>query len=82
MATSIDKWPILLNFNDVRRITGFSKYKILKMINAGELPMIKVRGQYVINKVTLIKWLKEMNIQPLAIDQKPITKSQEYSGGL
>jgi hypothetical protein len=77
MVTSIDKWPILLNFNDVRCITGFSKYKILKMINAGALPMIKVRGQYVINKVTLINWLKEMNIQPLEIDQGSITKSQE-----
>lgn len=54
-----DTWPLLLYFKHVMAITGIGKNKALSMIQSGELPMIKLRGQYVISRKGMLTWLEQ-----------------------
>lgn len=58
-----DTWPILLNLKEVQTITGIGKNKALIMIASGELPMIKLRGRYVISRKGLVAWLQQYDGQ-------------------
>lgn len=59
ISNNSDTWPLLLKREDVQKITGFSKGKVLKLIQDGNLPMVRLRGGYVINRDAMIKWLAQ-----------------------
>lgn len=54
-----DTWPLLLTLKQVQAITGFGKGKALNLIKSRELPMVKLRGSYIINRDTMINWLQQ-----------------------
>ena len=48
----------IIGLKDIYEILPFGKKKILKLIHAGELPVLKIGRTYITTKEQLIKWVE------------------------
>lgn len=48
----------IIGLKDIYEILPFGKKKILKLIHAGELPVLKIGRTYITTKEQLIKWIE------------------------
>lgn len=48
----------IIGLKDIYEILPFGKKKILKLIQAGELPVLKIGRTYITTKEQLIKWIE------------------------
>lgn len=53
-----DTWPLILSLKDFRAITGFGHNKTLAMAAAGEIPVKRARGRWMMSKSALLAWLE------------------------
>jgi len=57
--TNPEEWPYVMKLREVMTVIGCGKNKGLELVQSGELPAKKVRGEWLITKEALLKWLNE-----------------------
>ena len=60
IANDPQSWPMLVKVKDVCKITGFCKNKVYTLVQDEIIPMVKLRGEYVISRDTLEQWIKQL----------------------
>lgn len=52
-----ESWPYILHPIQIQQIADMGKNKTLELLNSGELPAKRVRGRWLINRDSFLKWL-------------------------
>lgn len=55
--------PELLTVQQMASYLGMGENKAYEMVNAGEIPALKIRGRWRIPKHLLVKWVNEESIK-------------------
>lgn len=53
-----DSWPPMLSLKEFRAIARIGHNKALSMAAAGDIPVKRVRGRWMMTKVALLDWLR------------------------
>lgn len=70
----------MLSIADVAVRLGFSRDAVRRAIRRGELPAVKVLGQYRVDPVQLERWLREQRVTPSPAAAAPVRRRRRTPG--
>ena len=67
--------PRLLTVKEVSQATGLPRWRLYQLIQAGEIPHLRIRNTYRFAEGALVRWIEERQAQ--APEEDPITRERQ-----